>query len=186
MLCKRLRERHIQTTCMEKLATAIAPEPILFIVIFANLTDLGISPIIEQKIWEVKESVAVFNKQWYLTPSKLTNQGHRDTSKIWQTLFFPFPCPHRNFHWYLTPHTNTEQNLKQTKRHLIHSKPGCSHIKVSFSKWLCYSQDIQPHHSYSYRSVCNVVVQHMAMTSNSIPFWNQQQHCRVKQNTAIT
>ena len=82
MLCKRLRERNIQTTCMEKLATAIAPEPILFNVIFANLTDLGISPIIEQKIWEVKESVAVFNKQWYLTPSKLTNQGHRDTSKI--------------------------------------------------------------------------------------------------------
>ena len=82
MSCKRLRDRHIQTTCMEKLAAAIAPEPILFIVIFANLTDLGISPIIEQKIWEVKESVAVLNKQWYLTPSKLTNQGHRDTSKI--------------------------------------------------------------------------------------------------------
>ena len=60
MLCKRLRERHIQTTCMEKLATAIAPEPILFIGIFANLTDRGISPIIEQ--WEVKESVAAFNK----------------------------------------------------------------------------------------------------------------------------
>ena len=82
MLRKRLRERHIQTTCMEKLATAIAPEPILFNVIFANLTDLGISPIIEQKIWEVKESVAAFKKQWYLTPSKLTNQGHHNTSQI--------------------------------------------------------------------------------------------------------
>ena len=55
MLRKRLRERHIQTTCMEKLATAIAPKPILSIVVFANLTDRGISPIIEQKIWDVKE-----------------------------------------------------------------------------------------------------------------------------------
>lgn len=45
MLRKRLRERHIQTTCMEKLAAAIAPEPILSIVVFANLTDRGISPI---------------------------------------------------------------------------------------------------------------------------------------------
>ena len=47
----------------KKLATAIAPEPILSIVVFANLTDRGISPIIEQKIWEVKESVAAFKKQ---------------------------------------------------------------------------------------------------------------------------
>ena len=56
-----------------------------------------------------KVAVAAFKKQWYLTPSKLTNQGHHNTSQIWQTLFFPFPCPHRNFHWYPTPHTNTEQ-----------------------------------------------------------------------------
>lgn len=49
MLCKRLCERHIQTTCVEKLATAITPKPILSIVVFTNLTDCGVSPVIEQK-----------------------------------------------------------------------------------------------------------------------------------------
>ena len=144
MLCKRLRERHIQTTCMEKLATAIAPKPILSIIVLTKLTDRGISPIIEQKIWEVKESVAAFKKQWYLTPSKLTNQGQRHTSQIWQTSFFPFPCPRRNFHLYLTPHTNTEQTKNKQTEILLHSKPGCSHITVSSSKWLLTRHTITP------------------------------------------
>ena len=82
MLCKRLRERYIQTTCKERLATAIVLKPILSIVVLANLTDRGISRITEQKIWEVKESVAAFKNQWYLTPSKLTHEVHCNTSHI--------------------------------------------------------------------------------------------------------
>ena len=37
MFCKHLRERHIQTTCMEKLVAAIAPMPILSIVVTFRL-----------------------------------------------------------------------------------------------------------------------------------------------------